>query len=140
MAEHQPTVRSRYATEEGFGRLLVAVYGVFAISALARAIFQTIAKFQHAPLAYLLSAFSALVYLVAALALGRGGRTGWRIALVAVLFELVGVLGIGALTVVEPGLFADTTVWSRFGQGYGYVPLVLPVVGLWWIFRSRRLV
>ena len=31
-----------------------------------------------------------------------------------------------------------STVWSNFGSGYGYVPLILPFVGLWWLLASRR--
>ena len=33
--------------------------------------------------------------------------------------------------------FPDATVWSQYGLGYGFVPLVLPVVGLWWLRRTR---
>ena len=29
-------------------------------------------------------------------------------------------------------------MWSSFGAGYGYVPLVLPVAGLWWVLRGSR--
>jgi hypothetical protein len=45
----------------GPGRLLIAVYAVFAISATARAGYQILTKFSEAPLAYLLSAFAAVV-------------------------------------------------------------------------------
>ncbi|TFI27055.1 hypothetical protein E4A41_13015, partial [Micrococcus endophyticus] len=55
----------------------------------------------------------------------------------AVLVELIGVVGVGLWTVLDPGLFAEETVWSRFGAGYGYVPLVLPVVGLAWLLAHR---
>jgi hypothetical protein len=91
-------------------------------------------EFSAAPLAYTLSAVAALVYVAATVALARNSRT---LAWVAVLVELVGVVGIGALSVLQPDDFADATVWSRFGQGYGYVPLVLPLVGLVWLARTR---
>jgi hypothetical protein len=29
----------------------------------------------------------------------------------------------------------DETVWSRFGAGYGYLPLALPVAALVWLRR-----
>jgi hypothetical protein len=29
-------------------------------------------------------------------------------------------------------------VWSGFGAGYGYVPLVLPFLGLWWLWHGRQ--
>ncbi len=112
----------------GAGRLLVAVYAVFAISASARALLQLATEFSHAPFAYLLSAVAALVYVVATVALLRDLR---RLALLTIGFELVGVLVVGTLTVVDGSLFPDQTVWSGYGAGYGFVPLVLPVLGLW---------
>ena len=30
------------------------------------------------------------------------------------------------------------SVWSDYGNGYGFVPLVLPFVGLWWLWRVGR--
>jgi hypothetical protein len=111
----------------GPGRLLVAVYAVFAVAASSRAVLQLATRFEEAPVAYLLSAVAAAVYLVAAVALGRGMR---RLALAAVLFELVGVLVVGTLSLVLRDAFPDETVWSAYGIGYGFVPLVLPVLGL----------
>lgn len=119
----------------GPGRLLIAVYGVFALSATARATFQLITKFEEAPLAYSLSAISALVYVVATLALAKGDR--WRtLAYVTVGFELVGVLAVGLMSLLVPELFAHPSVWSLFGAGYAFIPLVLPVLGLIWLRRQ----
>jgi len=28
-------------------------------------------------------------------------------------------------------------VWSGFGVGYALIPLILPIVGLWWLRRER---
>ncbi|MGY1770190.1 hypothetical protein [Blastococcus sp. SYSU D00813] len=114
----------------GLGRVLVAVYGVFALAAGARAAVQLATRFSEAPLAYLLSALAALVYVVATVGLARGGRGGRRTALVACAVELTGVLVVGVLSLADRAAFPDETVWSGFGQGYGYVPLVLPVLGL----------
>jgi len=122
----------------GPGRVLIAVYGIFALSAGARATVQIATKFSDAPLAYLLSAFAAAVYLVATVALIRGGPVYRRVALVACSVELVGVLAIGLLTLFDQGDFPDDTVWSDFGRGYGFVPLVLPVLGLWWLWHIGR--
>jgi hypothetical protein len=116
----------------------VAVYAVFAVSASARAGVQLATELDRAPLAYLLSAFAAAVYVVATLALARSSETSRRVALGAVLVELVGVLVVGTLSVLDPASFPDATVWSVFGRGYAFVPLVLPVLGLWWLV-SRRL-
>lgn len=126
------------STASGPGRVLVAVYGVLALAATARSAVQVARDLAEAPLAYLLSAVAALVYVVATLALARG-RGRWRtVAWVAVGVELVGVLAVGALSLAVPRLFPDATVWSGFGQGYGYVPLVLPVLGLLWLRRTGR--
>ncbi len=117
----------------GFGRVLVFVYGVFALSATGRSTVQLLTKADEAPVPYALSSLAALVYIVATVALATDRR---RLALAAVLVELVGVLVVGLVSVLLPDEFADATVWSRFGSGYGYVPLVLPVIGLWWVLRG----
>lgn len=118
----------------GAGRLLVAVYAVFALSASSRAGLQLATELDRAPVAYLLSAVAAGVYLVATVALWRGAR---RLAWATVLFELVGVLVVGTLTVAVDDLFPDQTVWSGYGAGYGFIPLVLPVLGIWRLHATR---
>jgi hypothetical protein len=121
----------------GLGRVLLLIYGTFALSASARALVQITTHFSEAPLAYLLSALAGLVYIAATAGLAVGGVRGRMIALVSCSIELIGVLVVGTLSVLDPVAFPDDTVWSRFGSGYGYVPLVLPFVGLWWIWRHR---
>ena len=120
------------------GRLLILVYAVFAVSSTARASFQVITKFEQAPLAYSLSLLSALVYILATVSLARSGTTWNKVAIGAVVFELVGVLSVGTLSFVAPELFDHASVWSGFGSGYGYLPLVLPVLGLIWIQKAKR--
>ncbi|MSX42352.1 MAG: hypothetical protein F2791_02170 [Actinobacteria bacterium] len=122
----------------GVGRLLILVYAVFAVSSTARASFQVITKFEEAPLAYSLSLLSALVYILATVSLARSGTTWNKVAVAAVVFELVGVLSVGTLSFVAPELFDHASVWSGFGSGYGYLPLVLPILGLIWIRKARR--
>jgi cytochrome bd-type quinol oxidase subunit 2 len=126
------------STRSGPGRLLIAVYAVFALAATARSAVQIAGRFDHAPLAYLLSAFAAVVYIVATIGLARGSRTSRRVATVSCSVELVGVVTVGAVSLLVPHLFPDATVWSGFGAGYGFVPLVLPVLGLLWIRRTAR--
>ncbi|MFD4636231.1 hypothetical protein ACFWN2_02885 [Lentzea sp. NPDC058436] len=118
---------------EGPGRMLIAVYGIFAIAATSRSAVQIGTRFEHAPVAYVLSAFAALVYVLATVALARGGR---RVALIACSIELAGVLLVGVASLVVPAAFPDATVWSLFGIGYGFIPLVLPVLGLWWLRKT----
>ena len=124
-------------TNTGAGRALVAVYGVFALAATARAGVQLATRFAEAPLAYLLSAVAGVIYLVATFSLARGSRTSRRIAWAAIVLELVGVLTVGTLSLLEPEAFPRATVWSAYGIGYGFVPLVLPVLGLLWLARTR---
>ena len=115
----------------------MAVYGIFALSATARASVQIATKFSEAPLAYLLSALAGLVYILATVGLASTRPWSRPLAWGAVVFELTGVLVIGTLTVLDTGDFPDDTVWSVYGRGYGFVPLVLPLVGLWWLHRTR---
>jgi hypothetical protein len=122
----------------GPGRALVAVYGTFALAAGARAAVQLSTKFGEAPVAYLLSAFAAVVYIVATVGLVRGGRVGRRTALVAISVELAGVLVVGTLSLADRAAFPDETVWSAYGSGYYFVPLVLPVLGLLLLRRTGR--
>lgn len=120
----------------GVGRLLIAVYGVFAISASARASFQLLTKFDEAPVAYSLSALSAAVYILATVALASSAARWNKIAYLAVGFELAGVIVVGAASFLLPDLFAHPSVWSGFGIGYGLVPLILPILGLIWLRRT----
>ncbi|GAA4576066.1 membrane protein [Micromonospora coerulea] len=133
-----PTPAPRRATNKGPGRLLIAVYILFAIAATSRAGLQIATKFDEAPVAYLLSAVAALIYIVAAVGLGRAGHAGRRVALACCSVELVGVVAVGILSLADKELFPDETVWSGFGSGYGYIPLVLPVLGLLWLWRTRH--
>lgn len=123
-------------TGQGFGRVLVTVYGILAFAALGRSSYELVVKFGEAPVAYSLSTLAAVVYVVATFALAIG-TPAWRtVAWVTVGIEAVGILTVGALSLADEHVFGESTVWSGFGQGYGYVPLVLPFVGLWWLWRT----
>lgn len=122
----------------GFGRVLVVIYAIFAIAATARSVVQLATRFNEAPVAYLLSALAAVIYIVATIALARGDRTSMRVATVAIAIELIGVLVVGTISVLLPEFFPRATVWSAFGRGYLFIPLVLPIIGLWWVVRLRR--
>lgn len=126
------------ATASGPGRILVAVYAIFAVGATSRAAVQIATRFDEAPVAYVLSAFAAVVYVVATLALARTGLTWWRIALGACAVELTGVLVIGTVSVLPSTSFPDATVWSVYGRGYLFIPVVLPVLGLLWLRHVRQ--
>jgi len=122
----------------GVGRVLVIVYAVMALAATGRSFVQIVRRFDEAPLAYSLSALAAIVYIIATLGLVLAHRRGWyTIAWVAIIFELVGVLVVGTLSLVVPELFQHDSVWSVFGRGYLFIPLVLPAFGIWWL-RTHR--
>jgi hypothetical protein len=134
-----PPAEDPDAVAAGPGRVLVALYGFFALAAGARAGVQLATDFAAAPVAYLLSAVAAAVYLVATVGLARGGPGGRRTATVACSIELVGVLTVGTLSLVDRAAFPDASVWSVYGKGYGFVPLVLPVLGLLWLRHKALL-
>ena len=119
----------------GSGRLLIAIYAIFALAASARSLFQLATKFNEAPIAYSLSAVSALVYIVATISLARSFS---KLATYALVFELVGVIVVGTLSIVLPADFHHATVWSLYGAGYACVPLLLPIWGLWWLRKAKR--
>jgi hypothetical protein len=114
-------------------RALLVAYRILAVAALARSGAQLATRASAAPLAYGLSAFAGAVYLTAAIALAAQGPAARRVALVACSTELAGVLGVGTLSLAIPDAFGDQSVWSQFGAGYGFAPLVLPPLGLWWL-------
>jgi cytochrome bd-type quinol oxidase subunit 2 len=137
MTDPVETQHDPEATRHGPGRILIAVYGVFALAATARAGVQIATKFSEAPIAYVLSAVAAIVYCAATFALAKATKVSRRVATIAIAVELIGVLAIGAFSYAAPDDFPDATVWSHFGQGYGFVPVVLPVLGLLWLRRTR---
>ncbi|MEK6438354.1 MULTISPECIES: hypothetical protein [unclassified Pseudonocardia] len=128
--------RAPRATSSGAGRVLIAVYAIFALSATARAGVQIATKFSEAPVAYLLSGLAGVVYILATIGLAGSTPGHRRLAWGAVGFELAGVLVVGLVTLLDTGDFPDDTVWSVFGRGYGFIPLILPFVGLWWLRRT----
>jgi hypothetical protein len=139
-------VKPRNSRVTGVGRVLVFVYGLLALAATGRSVFQIIDRFSDAPVAFTLSAVSAVIYIVATIALIAPGRVWYRVALVTISFELAGVLIVGTLSTFAPGLLGmsntdpfgqDSTVWSVYGAGYLFIPLVLPVLGLLWLSRHR---
>ena len=136
MVDERSEQPERQERTSGPGRLLVAVYALFALAASSRAIVQIATKFHDAPLAYLLSGLSGLVYLVATVALARKGDIWRRVALLTCSFELLGVLAVGTVSLFDAADFPDATVWSVYGRGYGFIPLVLPMIGLYWLRRT----
>lgn len=122
----------------GPGILLVWLYGVMVVGAVSRSAVQISTDFHKAPLAYTLSALAGLVYGFITYSLVRGGEKARRAALVCCAAELVGVLAVGTWTLVEPSAFPDATVWSDFGMGYLFIPVILPVTAIFWLNKARK--
>ncbi|MFI2076025.1 MULTISPECIES: hypothetical protein [Streptomyces] len=130
--------RSGFDLGQGPGRLLVWLYGVFTVAAASRSIVQMILDFGRAPLAYVLSAGAAVVYAFITYSLVRGGESARRAALVCCAAELAGVMTVGTWTLLEPSAFPDATVWSDYGMGYLFIPVILPVTAMMWLRRAPR--
>ncbi|MFD8977344.1 MULTISPECIES: hypothetical protein [Streptomyces] len=137
--QEQTAQGARTRLVSGPGILLVWLYGVMSVGAVSRSIYQIATEFDRAPLAYALSAVAAVVYAFITYTLVRGGEKARRAALVCCAAELAGVLIVGTWTLVEPSAFPDATVWSDYGYGYLFIPVLLPLTGIWWLRRSRAL-
>jgi riboflavin transporter FmnP len=123
-------------THRGPGRVIIGVYAVFAIAATSRALFQLVTKFSQAPIAYTLSAIAALIYIIITVLLWRGTQSSLRLARIFIVVELIGVLAVGTMSYLDSAAFPRATVWSHFGEGYGFIPLILPIVGLFYLRKS----
>lgn len=136
--EKAGAARERSRLIKGPGLLLVWLYGVMVVGALSRSVYQIATEFDRAPLAYSLSLLAALVYAFITYTLVRGGETARRAAFACCAAELAGVLVVGAWTLVEPSAFPDATVWSKFGLGYLFIPVLLPVTAMYWLRAARE--
>ena len=118
-------------------RILIALYLIFALAATSRGVVQLSTTFHSAPLAYVLSLCSGIIYIAAAVGLISDRPWSRPLAWTACTIELVGVLTIGTASLIDRAAFPHDTVWSRFGSGYGYFPVLLPILGLMWLSYSR---
>ncbi|MFJ9630485.1 hypothetical protein ACIRU8_22510 [Streptomyces sp. NPDC101175] len=121
----------------GPGMLLVWFYGVMVVGAVSRSVYQISTEFDRAPLAYSLSAVAGVVYGFITYSLVRGGERARRAAQACCAAELVGVLIVGTLTVIDGSAFPDATVWSYYGAGYVFIPVLLPLSALYWLRKNR---
>ena len=122
----------------GAHQVLLALYALFTLAAGARSIVQLATDAGEAPIAYTLSLLAAFTYALGWVAIRQAsvGRTGF--ASVMLWIELAGVVTVGTLSLLAPEWFPDASVWSGYGIGYGFVPLVLPIAGLAWLRTQRQ--
>lgn len=121
----------------GAHQVLLAFYALFTLAAGARSIVQLATDADEAPVAYALSLAAALTYALGWVAIRRAAAGRTAFASVMLWVELAGVLIVGTLSLVQEEWFADASVWSGYGIGYGFVPAVLPVAGLLWLRRQH---
>ncbi|WP_030672740.1 hypothetical protein [Streptomyces cellulosae] len=131
--------RTRSRLISGPGTLLVWLYGVMVVGAVSRSVYQIATEFDRAPLAYSLSAVAGVVYGFITYTLVLGGERARRAALVCCAAELVGVLTVGTWTLVDRSAFPDATVWSDYGMGYLFIPVLLPVSAIYWLRKARTM-
>lgn len=123
------------------GQILAVSYPVLALSTGARATYQLCCKpgvtDYFAPS---LSAVASLFYLLATIGFIVRRPWAWYLAVGLLAFETAGVLLVGSLSLLRPGLIGHTA-WTHFGQDYGFLPLLQPVLGLVWLLwpQNRRL-
>lgn len=116
---------------------LLGAYSLLALAAVGRSTYELVAKFNEAPVAYSFSTIAALVYLAATWGIWRGDRIGVIVGRVACTFELVGVLTIGTITTfTDSSTFDVGTVWSYYGRDYGWLPIIVPGLALWWLYKQ----
>src|SRR6476660_1836838 len=126
-----------HAPRSGPHKVLLAFYALFVLAAGARSAVQLATDAGRAPVAYTLSAVAAVTYAAGWVAI-RGASVGWTgFASVMLWVELGGALVVGTLSLVRRDWFPDASVWSDYASGYGFVPAVLPIAGLWWLHRRR---
>jgi hypothetical protein len=112
-------------------------YGLWAFSALGRSSWEYLFKQNvttYAPAH--LSTFVGVLYIFIIVGLRHRSPRWWWATLVLLAVELVGVLIVGTIDIIwHP--FPYATVWSSYGRGYFFMPLLLPFAGLWWMLRKE---
>lgn len=136
MSEPVSAPVSAPVAKSGPHQVLLMVYALFTLAAGARSLVQIVTQWHVAPVAYVLSLAAAATYALGYVAISRAvqGKAGFAKRMLWI--ELGGVFVVGTLSLVHRAWFADASVWSDYGIGYGFVPVVLPVTGLWWLRRQ----
>jgi hypothetical protein len=118
--------------------VLAFFYGLWAFSALGRSSYEYLLK-NPRPANLVpahLSTFVGLLYIFIIVGLRRRSPRAWWVTLALLSVELAGVLIVGTLDVVWRA-FPYATVWSQYGRGYFFMPLLLPFVGLAYMLRQE---
>ncbi len=120
----------------GWGRLVPAVFWLAGVATTVIAVMQLVRE-PSGPLGpKLVTLFAGVLYLLAALGLTHNGRRMRAIAWVSVWISaggpiIVGLMGLGQTWV------GGWSPWSQFGMQVWFTSLVLPIVGIVWLWASN---
>lgn len=126
----------------GLGRVVMVLFWAFGVWTTVMGVIDLL-HVGDGPLgSAIVSVLAGVVYLVAALGITHNGRRMRIIGWAAMVVCAVGPLLVGLLGLGIPELWATRSTWSAFGAHYSFIPLVLPVIGLVWLWWSnpRRIV
>jgi hypothetical protein len=108
------------------------LYGFWALAVCSRALWQYASRSGNLLPSHI-SLLAGVIYLVIFWAALRRQHTLLRSGLIC---EIIGVVAVSLYELVAPLPYA--TAWSHFGAGYLYIPLLLPLAGLWSLRASTR--
>jgi hypothetical protein len=133
----QPAQSERAKVSRGASDVLGFFYALWSFSALGRSSWEYLFKQNVATYVPAhLSTFVGVLYIFIIVGLRRRSPSWWWITLALLVVELAGVLIVGTIDVVwQP--FPYATVWSKYGIGYFFMPLVLPFVGLAYMLKKQ---
>ena len=127
----------------GLGRVVMALFWVMAVVSVLSGTWYLIRE-SAVPIGPRLIAFLAgFVYLAVALGLTHNGRKMRLVAGGGLIISLVAPIIMGLLELGMPATLPSVpSPWANFGADYYYLPLILSVVGLVWMWLSdpRRIV
>ena len=147
-AEHPPAhphadqVKDDRRPSWGLGRVVMVIFWAFGVWTTANAIIDLF-HLDDEPLGPALTALLAgLVYLLAALGITHNGKRMRILGWTTVTLELIGPLMVGMMSVGISQLSVSRSAWANCGADYYYLPLIIPIIGLIWLWWSnpRRIV
>lgn len=136
------SIRDRRGPSRGWGRIIIAALWIFAAVVTYTAIADFFTLSSHALGPRLVSVIAALGYIVAAVSLTHNGRRMRVLAWTAIGFEITGVIVTGLIGMEVKEIGEIRNIWANFGAQYGFLPMLVPLVSLVWLWWSnpRRIV
>ena len=126
----------------GLGRIIIALFWVLGVWIFATAIID-LCHGQGKPWGPQLVALLAGVdYLVAATALTHNGRRMRMVGWVSIALSIAVPIGLWVASLGLDELNSARSAWTGMGVDFYYIPLVVSLIGIVWMWRSnpRRIV